>query len=329
LSDTATPTAITTAPDLEALSADSLSFEAFERSRNTGEMPPKEETPSAAAAEAPTGDEPPARTAEDPDASGDQKQEPEPVEQPGDKPRKGGVQKRIDQLTRDKRELEARLAALEAKPPAAGGEKPAEAAPAPVDDGNKPKPKSEDVEHYDDYVDALTDWKAEQRDKAHIAETRRSEAEQAARAAQDTWQSLEAAVAAEHADYHDVLSGCEFTCSAQEYSRFATIVRDFERGPELLYRLAQSPRDLDRIIHLGPTAIARELTKIEIALPSGKPASDQKPAAASTPRSTGAPNPVTPITGGKGAAVTSLDDPNLSYPDWERKRDEQLLARRR
>jgi hypothetical protein len=83
-----------------------------------------------------------------------------------------------------------------------------------------------------------------------------------------------------------------------------------ERGPELAYFLAKHPDECARIEKLKPFAAARELGKIEAALPSIEAA----PVAAVpvTPAAKPLPRPARPVGGSAAPHVIDLNDENLS-----------------
>ena len=92
----------------------------------------------------------------------------EPTGEPGEvdtKPQiKGGAEERIGTLTRKWRESQQEAAYWKgiAEGKKAGTETPGEK-PAEVVQPATPKPRQSDFENYDDYVDALTDWKTDQK----------------------------------------------------------------------------------------------------------------------------------------------------------------------
>jgi hypothetical protein len=126
-------------------------FREYERWRRTGELPEQEEVKPAAA-------ETPAKTA--PDSEPDDKQETGEEEHDEAATGRGSSrQRKIDRLVKENTELQQRVLALEQKPLAA--EEPGQKPKAPADG----KPKLEDYQTLEDYQEALTDWKLDDRER--------------------------------------------------------------------------------------------------------------------------------------------------------------------
>lgn len=277
-------------------------FAEFEKWRETGEMP-EVKAPEAPAA-TPEKTEGEAKTAPAPEP--EVKQE----ETEGEVPE--GVQKRIDKAVRRQREAERRAEALEAEVSRlkATETKPAEK-PAPVEG----KPKVSNFADYDEYVEALAEWKTDQRLAAEKSK------EQSAKATEDQRKALtafservkEVAKKPEYADIDEVLDS-DVTVSAAMHEALL----ESDKGAELAYYLGKHPEDAARIAKLSPTSAARELGKIEASL--------SKPPETPKPKASAAPPPMKPV-GGKSAKTVSLTDPDVDYADWERKREAELRGR--
>jgi len=140
--------------------------------RDTGELPDK---PSAAAAAAEEEQQPPqAKTAPDSETAKQQEpsgeeEEDEPEEDSADTRRPGARQRKIDRLTKRVAELEQQVEQQKQQPPP---EKKAEAEPAG-------RPKLKDFATLEDHLEALTDWKADQREKKRQEAETRQKAQEA------------------------------------------------------------------------------------------------------------------------------------------------------
>lgn len=258
--------------------------------RNTRESAPTEEQKPS---EAPAAEEPEVKT--EPEAeTGNKEQEPD-EEGDDEKPakRKGGWQRRIDRLTTEKRELESRLAALEAK---SGGEKPAESAPQP-----QGKPSVENFETYDAYVEALADWKLEQR----IAAERHREEEAKAKAQQQdklsAWGEKVKAAEGRYDDFEEVAynPAVRITMAMQE------AILESPVGPDLAYWLGSHPQDAARIADLSPISQARELGKIEASLATPE---------TKKPKPSAAPAPIKPVS--TAAAPSTKKPESMDYQEY-------------
>lgn len=214
------------------------------------------------------------------------------------------VQPRIDELTRKAREQEretaywrGRAEAREAKEAEAREAKAAE------------KPTPEKFGTYDEYVEALTDWKADEKIKANN-ETQKQESakERTARERTERWTERSNAARATHTDFDEVLNAAsdvklaDFVCDALDES---------DKSAELLYRIAQDPSIADRLNAMTPRQAALELGRMEAKLlapvsaenpdPDEVPV-DPKPAPPAR-KTTSAPPPVRPIAKGNSTAV--------------------------
>lgn len=286
-------------------------YEVWKRARDAGESDSDESEAPAAKPEAESGEEA--------DASHESPERDEDEEEPGDGEkrdkdaprRKSGYQRRIDKLTREKRELEARLAALEQR--VAGGDKKpageaAETKPeakAPAGDG---RPNPEDFDTYEAYTEALVDWKTEQ------AERRRA-AEAAERRTFEAWTARLEAARQAHDDFDEVVDS-ELPLSD---AMFQAIVES-EQGAELAYYLGSHPEEAERIAKLSPVAAIRALGRIEASLDQSHTAPKPKPAVSS------APKPAPRVSGGKAGSTPSVYDASVAedYNAWERARRAEL-----
>ncbi len=211
--------------------------------------------------------------------------------------KKGGFQRRIDKLSAEKRELEAKLAALSAGKPA---EKPAETAKADAGDG---KPQLEKFDSYEDYVEALTEWKLERRDaaKAEQAKESASKAEQAELA--KSWNARQDATRAKYSDYDEVV-GQEIPITGV----MQQALLESDHGAELAYWLGSNPKEAERIAQLGPVAAIKALAKIEDSLSAEQPAKPK-------PRASSAPEPISPV-GARGSVATK-DPDKMSFQEYK------------
>lgn len=236
-----------------------------------------------------------------------------------DKPRKkGGFQRRIDKLNARNSAAQAEIEHWKSMALKGAGESKAETKveePKQVDTAGKPNPDS--FETHAEYVEALTDWKIETRDKAAK--------EQAAKVRLETEQSnlMKAHssrvkdFATKTEDFQDVLESVD---DVPVSPTIRELLITSENGPELMYELAKNRAEYERINKLPPLAAARELGKIESKL-SAKEEPKQE-----TKKITKAPQPINPVGGKGGPAEKSIDDPNLSQKDYEALRAKQRSA---
>jgi hypothetical protein len=214
---------------------------------------------------------------------------------PDDKGRgkKHGVQARIDELTRGKRDAERRAEYYERLATANTAQDPAEGAA---------KPTVDQFEDYADFVEAIAGWSVAQstktlaRDAAQGAAQNERKAHYAERLAETR---------ATIADFDAVMEAAQDITVAPHV---ADAVLDSERGPEIFYHMAQHPEFAERLNGLSPTRAAMEIGRIEAQLtaPAGR-------------RQSQAPAPITPLATGSTTKV-NLNTADMATYIEERKR---------
>jgi len=286
-----------------------------------GEPAPKGAGEPESAEDADTSDQDPEQ--EEDEDGGEEPQEKSPQRQPA---RKSGVQKRIDKLTRDKRELEERLRRIEeglkpAPPKPTPAETPATEAAGPKTDTNE-EPRPEAFETYEEYTKAVATWTVDQREKTHADAEKQKTFESEQRAVLDKWTQRLDEARAVHEDYDEVVaSDLDISMAMQQ------ALLDSELGAELAYYLGSHPEETAAIAKLTPVASVLALGKIEASLTprSSTPSSDHAPQRRTV---TSAPKPVTPISRGVAGGSESVYDTELAndYKAWENRRRAQLKA---
>lgn len=258
--------------------------------------------------------EPAAKTDPDSETGDDQEQQDDAQPRKG----KGGFQRRIDRLTREKLDLEARLAAVERN---AGGEPAArsqEPAPAPKAEA----PRLEDFDDYNSYTEALTDWKVDQKldqrmaqeqQKVSASRAREREAQAAAK-----FQERAQAATAKYPDFAEVTYSDDVPLSPV----MREAVLESEHGADLAYWLGSHVEDAVRIAQLPPTAAARELGRIEASFAQATPAAVPK----EKPKFSRAPEPIRPLSSAAKSVSNDVLDPAFAedYSAWKKTRMAQL-----
>lgn len=220
----------------------------------------------------------------------------EAQQQEEQKPENRKVQKRIDELTKQREDarrdtakereareaIEARVKDLEAKltPP-----------PAPKSDG---KPNASQFNDAFEYAEALSEWKMEEAlaKRDQLDADRKAQVEREKVTAQ--WSKRQTDIKAEVADYDDVISSS--TVAVSDQVRDAILESDI--GPKILYHLAKNPAIAESLASKSVTSALREIGRLEATLTG--PQASAKPAA--TPSR--APSPISPIN-----ATTSVNSP--------------------
>jgi hypothetical protein len=233
------------------------------------------------------------------------------------KKQKGGFQRRINKLNSrlSAKEEEAaywRAEALKAKSRSESSDSTSQAKPK-----NEGKPKADDFESHEDYVDALTDWKVEKK-IFDYEEKKRGEAiknEYASKA--KTHAERVNSFVAKHSDFHEVLeevSDVRLSGVVQE------LIIESDLGPDLMYHLAKDQDELERICALTPLAAAKAIGRLEIKLGGSKNENEKL----NNKKISKAPNPPTPIRSKseKSGKKTIFDD-DLTQAEYEALRRKQ------
>jgi hypothetical protein len=255
--------------------------------------------------------------------------DPQPIVDPADVGKTKGVQERINELTRLRKEAEEfaedeyntrlraerRVGELEAE--IARG-KPA-AAPVVEEELKRPSPK--DFTEQDAYDAAMEAYELKREEKL-TAKIRREEADRQAMAAANEQLRVRMEVAkAALPDFTQVIEEADRTqVYVPEHVKAAIVESDV--GPQLAYHLAKHPEEQRRIFALTPARALLELGKIELKYTAAEPKGKQP----TTVETTRAPAPVTSISrSGDGAVLT---DP-AAAPDFASYKAARLAQRRR
>lgn len=283
-------------------------FREYVRWRETGELPAKDEAPPAAAAP----EEPQAKS--EPQSGAEESQQPEDEEEPEpEKPGRGGSrQRKIDRLTRELEMAKAQLAVLQPKPAPAEPQKPAEP---------PGKPKLENYKTLEEYQEALTDWKLDQREAARAAKS-------AEEAVQTAWSSSEKTARAAHADYDEVVQSVKTPTDPDGKPLPGVLAArqamlDDDQGAEILYHLATHPEELDAIAAMPPVKAVMAIGRLSAKFVS-------PPVAATKPQTTSAPKPPPPLSRPAKTVTQNVNDENFARTDfkaWNKLREAQLRDR--
>lgn len=229
---------------------------------------------------------------------------------------KGGFQRRIDQLTKEKGTLERRIAELEASPAAPVKTTVAAAAAAAGD----AKPKEANFNDYAEFIEALTRWVHRQETKQ--AETKTLEEQKAAdettakQRAKEKFDSYTSAIPAfeeAHTDFRALLSDPALVLP--NYIQTA-IVGLKEKGVAVAYELAKEFKADPDGSTLGAILRLNETGDFEVAMlelgafvRSVHPPTNTDTKSPTTPArpASKAPTPITPVSGAAPANEADLD----------------------
>lgn len=164
------------------------------------------------------------------------------------------------------------------------------------------KPTSDQFDTYDEYIDALTDWKVSKADEARTSAAIQH-FEQTSR--QAAWSEKVEAASHTIPDYQDVVGSSEIPIA----SHVADALMDSDKGPELAYHMARNPEFADRLNRMSPLKAALELGRLETTLTASP--------VRSASRAPAPANPIRPSTTlASDPAKMSMDE----YVKWRAQR---------
>jgi hypothetical protein len=238
-------------------------------------------------------------------------------------PKSKGFQKKINKLVRKVSEKEQELEYWKKE---ALRQKAQESDSKKADDQSSTKSASADAkpdpdkfESHEAYEDALLDWKIERREKQRQAKQKEEQVKAEFQKKAETFQSKLAEFQKANPDFDDVL---EETEDVPGNIGVSESILASEIGPALMYELAKNKKDYARICALDPISAAREVGRIEARLLNKpEPSENKQP----EKKQTKAPPPISPVGNGVSSPSNykSLDDPSLSYSEFEKLRRQQ------
>ena len=217
------------------------------------------------------------------------------------------AQKRIDELTRIRRDAERdrdywREQAMKQEP-----EKPAEVVDEPV------KTLSDfdyDEAKYQQHLFEKARQGAVEEAKRVLAE---EQSHERSNRKLSTFKSRETDFSKDVDDYREVVTNPNLSISQAMYD----VTIDMENGPEVLYYLGKNPSLADEIAALPPLSAARELGRIEAKVLTKEKGEQVSKAPAPTPK-------IAAVEASTNLNPTKGESDKLSDADWIKKRNKQL-----
>lgn len=242
--------------------------------------------------------------------SEDQEKKKEGEEQPKPK-KKGGFQRRIDKLRASvsAKELEIehwKNLALKEK---AEGKDPEKTVETKKTTDQAGKPNQDDYELYDEYLEALTDWKADQKFKEYESRLEKSKIETAQEKMISSHRDRVEKFAKTVDDFDEVL---EEVSDVVPSPTMQELLISSENGPALMYSLAKDRDTFERLNKLSPLAAAKEIGKLESMI-EAKTSGEKR----EVKKTTTAPRPITPVKTKGGTKEKSIFDEDLSQKEYE------------
>jgi signal recognition particle GTPase len=216
-----------------------------------------------------------------------------------------GVGKRINELVREREEARRQAEHWREQALRATGTTPRQDK-TEVAQG---KPESSEFESYDAYLDAVTEWKVEQRFKTERErfqkESSEREKQQRQREAFSNFEERANKAREKYEDFDAVI-----TSRFPVTEAMTEALLESDSGPEIIYYLGNNPQEAARIAKLSPYAAAREIGKLEAKLPE------------LTKATSAAPAPITPVKPKSQASESPSESDDMKT--WLSKRNKQL-----
>lgn len=220
-----------------------------------------------------------------------------------------GVQKRIDRLTREKYQLQARLEMLERvqQAPQQQSRQVEQAAQQST------APKLEQYQSIEEYLDALADFKAAQKAdkvfKEREASERMTQQQREQAKLHDGYAKQTEQARQSYEDFDDVVENPDLPIT----QAMAEAIMRSQNGADVAYYLGKNPTEAARLANLDPFSAAVEIGRIAATVVRPQPR-----------KATSAPPPIQPV----GTRATPVSDPEkMSTEEWLKWRQGQLKNR--
>jgi len=217
------------------------------------------------------------------------------------------LEKRFSELTKARKEAEARAEELERRLAAI------ESNPAPQPQSvpaSNQKPSPENFNDAFEYAEALAEWSAEQALVKREMEVRQREAETQKQKVIQTWQQKLEATKAELPDYEDMVASS--TVAVSDPVRDAIIESDV--GPRILYELASDDELAEKLTTMSIPGALKLIGKLEARFEKTEaPAKAEKKSVAAK---SNAPEPIRPLRSTGGVSDVAIDGEKLSFQQY-------------
>lgn len=181
------------------------------------------------------------------------------------------------------------------------------------------KPAPDDFETDEEYIEALTDWKTDQKLKDFEGRLSKKEEQSREEKQISEWNNRVKTFAEKTADFAEVLENVEDVVFSPVKIK---ALQESDAGPELLYEIAKNPELAEKIEAMSDIAAVKEIGRLESRLT--KSSHGKKPVTQTKTK----PKPISTV-GGRGGKVTrSIYDPETSQAEFERQRREDRAKKR-
>ena len=216
------------------------------------------------------------------------------------------LEKRFSELTKARKEAEARNVELEKRLAALESNRPAQA----ETEGNR-KPTPDDFKDAFEYAEALADWSAENALARREQEVKQKEVEAKRETVIQTWQQKLESTKAELPDYEVMVASSDV--KVNDTVRDAILESDV--GPRILYELASDDELAEKLTGLTTAGALKLIGKLEAQFEKTEaPAKAEKKTVAAKSK---APEPIRPLKSTSGVADVGMDGNDMSYQQWK------------
>lgn len=248
------------------------------------------------------------------------------AKQPSKGKPKRGVEKRIDELVKEREALRRELEAVK------NGAQPHQVQQAQQrveqeadSDFGKPKPRLSQFENLEDYTEALTDWRIEKKEHDRAAVEARNNLYREVEEKATAWENREAAFKATVDDY-DAYVHADALQAMQPPRDVMAYLAESEFGPQLAYTILSDEETAEQFKAMSPLKQIGYLAKLEARFEADEPS---QPAPAKKTTVSKAPQPAKSLPKGKAVvAQKSIFDKDLSFAEYNRLMDERERAKR-
>jgi hypothetical protein len=216
------------------------------------------------------------------------------------------LEKRFSELTKARKEAEAKVKELEDRLAAQESFK----APTPAPEANL-KPTPDNFKDAFEYAEALADWSANQALERREQEVKQKEVEAKRETVIKTWQQKLETTKAELPDYEVMVSSSSM--SVNDTVRDAIIESDV--GPRILYELASNDELAEKLSTMTTAGALKMIGKLEAQFEkTEEPVKAEKKTVAAK---SNAPEPIRPLRSTGGVADVGMDGNDMSYQQWK------------
>ena len=216
------------------------------------------------------------------------------------------LEKRFSELTKARKEAEARNVELEKRLAALESNRPAQ-----VEAESNRKPTPDDFKDAFEYAEALADWSAENALARREQEVKQKEVEAKRETVIQTWQQKLEATKAELPDYEVMVASSDV--KVNDTVRDAILESDV--GPRILYELASDDELAEKLTGLTTAGALKLIGKLEAQFEkTDAPAKAEKKTVAAKSK---APEPIRPLKSTSGVADVGMDGNDMSYQQWK------------